>query len=183
MASPPAYEGDSASLEPVDRSNPDLLGLADADCATSPLAVQNDCVGTDDDEQEDHERAERLAADQQLYEALGRVGFQGPNWDRFADTLARYGFPRVRAWVLTMRIFHESAKKGVKGPTGAGRGGRPFTDDDADQLADDTVTAAIIAFRDKVLVPGRWSPSGGASLQSFFFQQCLFAFLNVYRRD
>lgn len=170
-------ERDSVPQEPVLISDP--LGPSDGGCATSPLAVENESPDHNDD---DHERVERLAADQLVYEALKLAGFQGPDWDRFADTLARYGFPIVRAWVLTMRIFHECAKKGVKGARSAGRGGRPFTDDDADQLADDTVTAAIIAFRDKVLVPGHWSASGGASLRSFFFRQCLFAFPNVYRR-
>jgi DNA-directed RNA polymerase specialized sigma24 family protein len=177
MARSPAYEHDSASLGPVHLSDP--LGPADADDTTSALAVESESTEHNDD---DHEPAERLAADQQLYEALKREGFQGPAWDRFVDMLARYGVQIIRAWVLTMRIFHESARKGVKGARGSGRGGRPFTVDDADQLADDTVAAAIRAFRDKVLFPGRWSPSGGASLRSFFIGQCLFAFPNAYRR-
>ncbi len=183
MASPPAYEHEQAPLGPVHLSDP--LGPADADCTTSPLETESDSTATDDHDHDDHDahaRAERLAEDQQLLEALKRDGFQGRLWKRFVDRLARYGFEIIRVWVLNMRIVPEAAKKGVKGVRGSGPDGRPFTKDAADQLAADTVEAAIRAFRRKVLIPGRWSPTGGASLNSYFLGQCLFEFPNAYRR-
>ncbi len=54
--------------------------------------------------------------------------------------------------------------------------------EDAESLADETVVLALIAFRDKVLVPDKWDPAKGASLRTFFVGQCLLQFSNVYKR-
>ncbi|MCU1488229.1 MAG: polymerase sigma factor, sigma-70 family [Actinomycetia bacterium] len=40
---------------------------------------------------------------------------------------------------------------------------------------------SIIRFRDEVLVSGRWDPTKGASLKTFFVGQMLLRFANVYR--
>jgi DNA-directed RNA polymerase specialized sigma24 family protein len=140
--------------------------------ARHPLSVPDD---------RDHERAQQTAADKQLYEALKQAGFQGPLCDRFEDVLARYGIQVIRAWVLTMKIFGYCLRNRVKGAGISGRVGRPFTDDEADQLTNDTVAAAIRSFR-RVLMRGGWSPSGGASLHTFFIGQCLYVFPGIYRR-
>lgn len=43
------------------------------------------------------------------------------------------------------------------------------------------MVAALIYFRDKVLMTHRWQASGGASLGTFFIGQCLYQFANIYR--
>lgn len=50
-----------------------------------------------------------------------------------------------------------------------------------EELAADTVVAALAYFRDKVLKTHRWQSSGGASLGTFFIGQCLYQFANIYR--
>ncbi len=157
----------------------DLPGQVGAGSATAPPAAEAEPTGRDD---RDRERAERAAGDERLFEALKLDGFQGPAWERFVDdTLARYGFRVIRGWVLTMRIFAECFGKGVKGARGSGREGRPFDDDEVTQITDDTVTVAIRSFR-RVLARGGWSPSGGASLNTFFIGQCVLVFPGVYGR-
>ena len=54
--------------------------------------------------------------------------------------------------------------------------------EEAESLADETIVLALTAFRDKVLVPGKWDPAKGASLRTFFVGQCLLQFSNVYKR-
>ena len=45
------------------------------------------------------ERLERLAGDAELFAALEQQGFAGPDWDYFADVLARYGLAVIRGWM------------------------------------------------------------------------------------
>ena len=54
-------------------------------------------------------------------------------------------------------------------------------DQTIDDIATDTVVAALNYFRDKVLKTHRWQSSGGASLGTFFIGQCLYQFANIYR--
>ncbi len=52
---------------------------------------------------------------------------------------------------------------------------------DAEGLADETVVRALAAFREKVLITGKWDPAKGASLRTYFVGQCLLPFSNVYK--
>ena len=53
--------------------------------------------------------------------------------------------------------------------------------DKASEMADEIIARALNKFRDKVLRPGGWSPTGGASLNTMFITQCILQFPNVYR--
>jgi DNA-directed RNA polymerase specialized sigma24 family protein len=133
------------------------------------------------DQLEEASHVQRLAADRDLVARLARQGFRGPEWDLFADVLARYGYQVIRVWILTMKIFPQLRAKGLGGlrpPTD----GRRWTSEEADELALETVGTAIAKFRQNVLLADRWMPERGASLKTFFIGQCLIRFANVYRR-
>lgn len=138
-----------------------------------------------DDEQDlvaaladERERLHRLQADEDLLLALQLHEFTGRPWDRFARELTRYGLAVLRAWIRHGTIYGK-----VKTLTGYKLGrieGWPDPQT-VEDLAADTVVAALIYFRDKVLKNHRWQSSGGASLGTFFIGQCLYQFPNVYR--
>jgi len=124
------------------------------------------------------ERLRRLQADEDLLLTLQLHQFTGRPWDRFSRELARYGLGVLRAWIRYGTIYGKA-----KALTGYGLGRiEGWPDDQAiDDIATDTVVAALIYFRDKVLMTHRWQSSGGASLGTFFVGQCLYQFANIYR--
>jgi hypothetical protein len=123
------------------------------------------------------ERLSVLEADVDLVQRLMFQGYQGRDWNRFATALAEYGIQVVYAWVKSGLIFRKCREKGFGGLLVLGR--KP---DDTLELALETVGYAIAAFRENVLIPGRWDPARGATLKTFFIGQCLLQFPNVYRR-
>lgn len=127
---------------------------------------------------DEHERRLRLQGDEELLLALQLHEFTGRHWDRFIRELARYGVGVLRSWIQRGTIYGK-----VKALTGYGVGrieGWPDREA-AEDLANDTVVAALKYFRDKVLINHRWQSSGGASLSTFFIGQCLYQFANIYR--
>lgn len=134
----------------------------------------------DADRERAEERFDRLAGDRELAAALHADGFQGRNYDFFANEIAKYGWAVIRGWIYKGQIRGEVARKGFGALDPEPRPGAMI--EDAEGLADETVVLALTAFRDKVLVPGKWDPSRGASLRTFFVGQCLLQFSNVYKR-
>ena len=127
---------------------------------------------------DERERLQRLQADEDSLLALQLHEFTGRAWDRFARELVRYGLGVLRPWIRRGTIYGKA-----KALTGYGLGrieGWPDPQT-VDDLAADTVVAALEYFRDKVLKTHRWQSSGGASLGTFFIGQCLYQFANIYR--
>lgn len=124
------------------------------------------------------ERLRRLQADEELLLALQLEQFTGRLWERFSRELTRYGLGVLRAWIRHGTIYGKA-----KTLTGYGLGRIEGWPDDQtiDDIATDTVVAALNYFRDKVLKTHRWQSSGGASLGTFFIGQCLYQFANIYR--
>ncbi len=120
---------------------------------------------------------DRLEADKKLVLELALKGYSGPPWKLFANALAEYGFAVVRAWVADGKIFTECAKKGWPVRRAIAR----VPGDEIVELALETVGKAVHQFREKVLIPGRWDPSRGATLRTFFVGQCILQFPEVYR--
>ncbi len=104
------------------------------------------------------ERLRRLQADEELLLALELHQFTGRLWDRFVRELSRYGLGVLRAWIRHGTIYGKA-----KALTGYGLGRIEGWPDDQtiDDIATDTVVAALIYFRDKVLMTHRWQSSGG----------------------
>lgn len=126
------------------------------------------------------ERLARLEGDRDLAAALQEAGFVGRDYGLFAGEIARYGLAVLTAWIYRGEIFAKVKAKGFGALEPEPYHGALI--EDAQSLADETVTLALRAFRDRVLVPGKWDPSKGASLRTFFIGQCLLQFANVYRR-
>lgn len=57
-----------------------------------------------------------------------------------------------------------------------------LTPDEAVEIAQDIVVQSVLEFREDALVGGKWSPTGGASLKTFFVGRCLMEACKVLRR-
>lgn len=123
------------------------------------------------------ENAARLEGDKELLHSLMLSEYAGPQWKRFSFALAEYGMGVMSAWIRGGKIFVECKKKNL----GLG-GALPRSAEDVHDLATESVAAAIVVFRDKVLIPRVWDPTKGAGLLTFFIGQCVFQFPNIYRR-
>lgn len=129
-------------------------------------------------------RLERLAGDEALVARLRGDGFAGRRYALFTAALAGYGLPVTIALIRRGEIFTLVAgrNRAVEASADlrehlAGPRGR----DDREELASETVAVALRRFRQDVLLPGRWSTEGGATLNTFFVGACLLAFPNVFR--
>ena len=120
----------------------------------------------------------RLEGDKELVFQLMLRGYTGSAWRTFSSALVQYGLQVMRVWIANGRIFDQCKRKGRGIPGGL----PPKGEDEILSLAGMVVTVALNAFRDEVLVPGRWDPSRGASLRTFFIGQCVLRFPNEYRR-
>jgi hypothetical protein len=133
-----------------------------------------------DDELSAAERRSRLAGDAELVEELRRDGFAGPQWDYFANELARYGLAVIRAWIRKGDIDGKCAEKGFHTTP---LPPEMCSDEVAvGSIADETVAEALVAFRDDILARGVWDPDKGASLRTFFIGQCLLQYRNAASR-
>ena len=128
----------------------------------------------------DLRRKERLAADVDLLTWLALHRFAGRAYERFAEELAKYGYAVMIAWIKKGIILGRCRQRGLGGlsepPVGAFA--RP---DVADELAGETVAKALRHFRDDVLMKGKWDPTRGATIKTYFIGQCLIRFPNIYR--
>jgi DNA-directed RNA polymerase specialized sigma24 family protein len=121
---------------------------------------------------------ERIAADVELIDRLMWRGYAGREWERFRTELESYGIVVLERWIRSGRIFIECAVKGRGGLYSNLR----LQEEDAIELAGETIANALIYFRERVLIPRRWSPTGGAAITTFFIGACIFQFPNVYKR-
>lgn len=126
------------------------------------------------------ERLDRLAGDADLERALRAQGFDGPDWDFVVGAFAEYGVAVIGGWLRHGRMAAICAEKGIKAPALPDQVRR---DEEAVyDIATETVAESIVAFRDHVLVPGKWDPAKGASLRTFFIGQCKWRYPNIARR-
>jgi DNA-directed RNA polymerase specialized sigma24 family protein len=127
-------------------------------------------------------RGRSQSADVALLARLREGGFQGSDWERFAEELVRYGLSVIGAWVRSGQIFEECRRRRIKGSPTKDR--RELDDQGISELAELTeaiVAEAICSYRE-VLRRGGWSAERGASLTTFFIGQCLVRFPAAYRR-
>lgn len=122
------------------------------------------------------EHAARLQADCELREVLAAEGFSGPAYGEFADDLARYGYQLMMAWLSTGQIFGRCRQAGL------GLKPRLIPVGDREDLAQDTVAAALNAFKRQGLQQGGWRPEGGASLRTYFTRALCQQFANIWKK-
>lgn len=131
------------------------------------------------DDESAADRLDRLLADARLIDRLQWSGFQGPEYDRFAEELARYGLAVLSSWMYKGTIFERVKARGFGALPPLPEPGWDI--DDRDGLAHLTVAVALQKFREQVLLTHRWDHTKGATLKTFFIGQCLIRFANHYR--
>jgi len=129
------------------------------------------------------ENLARREKDLDKLNSLALQGFTGPDYEIFAGELAAYGYPVILAWLRRGVIFRYCADRGRPlSPTDSDRDVLADSFEERLQLALETAAEALTFFRKYVLLGGRWSYDGGATLTTYFVGACLFAFPNVFRR-
>ncbi|WP_443234274.1 RNA polymerase sigma factor [Streptomyces sp. 2A115] len=124
----------------------------------------------------------RQQGDQQLLKALANEGFAGPRYVRFREELARYGISVLQAWMCTGWVFTLTARRGFDlSPTDSELAELAQNGELRWDLATMTVALTLPRFRDQALVGGRWQPTAGASIATYFMGACLNVFPNEYR--
>jgi len=127
------------------------------------------------------EYQERLRADAELLGVLQFGGFTGQAWDELATTFAEYGYQVIRGWLISGHIYVLCAQRHIALRVILDEKRPVPRDHQIADLTQDTVSLAIEKFREKVLIPRKWSPSGGASLKTYFIGQALFQFGDTFR--
>jgi hypothetical protein len=124
------------------------------------------------------EHIARRAADQELIAELRRNGFQGREYDVFADDLARYALSVLGGWLRTGHIFTLTRRTAPYETELL-----EFADskDARTELAVMTIATAMPAFRQRALIEGGWDPEKGANLTTYFMGAVVFAFPNQLR--
>lgn len=120
-----------------------------------------------------------LEADKDRLNRLMWSGYRGRAWDDAVNWLCMYGVAVLQVWIRRDQL---NAKLKARGLGTLPHTTRYRDPSEAASLAHETVARAIIAFRDTVLIPGRWNPDKGASLRTYFIGQCLMQVRNPYRR-
>lgn len=141
---------------------------------------------------EDSSRAVRLVqleADHEIVLELQLSGFDPDSdaWTEFATVLAEYGYSVFKGWLITGVVCQIAAgHAGGRGVRGLNKLPEllQLDPDDAHALAAELMEVSIEAFRSKTLLhrdaTKRWSPTGGASLKTFFVGRCLMELPDVF---
>ena len=125
-------------------------------------------------------RSAQRQADAELVAILRAQDFTGPAFNRFLNSLARYGLDVIGSWVRSEDIFVRCAARGVKGLPSSTL--RLWSAQDLEEIVQDTVAQALVAFETDALRGHRWQPDAGASLATYFIGTCIYAFADIYRR-
>lgn len=121
----------------------------------------------------------RIAKDQEMVQELQWGGYKGRRWDEFVATLVEYGYPVIRSWIQSGLIYQRCRAQRLRGLPAT----PPMLEaHDVDELARDTVTEAVLSFRDKVLKKHLWRATGGASLKTFFVGRGLIEFVTLFKK-
>ncbi|QPS60673.1 RNA polymerase sigma factor [Corynebacterium minutissimum] len=128
------------------------------------------------------DESERLAGDRELYEVLREQGFQGRDYDDFEIEIMGYGFACIKKWIMTKELLAKCREKLDFVPNDEDVRLDLLTPDEVEEIAEDIVVESVLVFREHALVGGKWSPSGGASLKTFFVGRCLMEACKVLKR-
>jgi len=121
---------------------------------------------------------QQLSGDIALRDYLAEKNFAGPEYDLFERSLVSYGLGVMNAWIYTGEIFRQASRRGYS----IGKAPYFCAEDDCRSMANETVARALVDFRQKGLREGRWVPTRGASMKTYFITACVFHFLASFRR-
>lgn len=154
---------------------------------SGPVSADDLAAGLSQIEAEEAQAAadqlHRRQGDQQLLNRLSENGFQGIEYEVFANELARYAIPVLRGWMYSGYIFPLAAKRGYRLAPSATELDQLRRDSALrEELALMTVAKALHFFRRRALLAGGWTADGGASLTTYFTGSCVFVFPNEFRQ-
>jgi DNA-directed RNA polymerase specialized sigma24 family protein len=156
-------------------NHPGPPGATPVKVSSPPPGIRPDRASAPDPD-EIADRASRLQADRELRDALAAEGFAGPAYAVFEEDLAGYGYQVMQAWLKTGYIFTLCRQAGL------GLTSERVPVGDREDLAQETVAAALNAFKRVGLQRGGWRPEGGASLRTYFIGALCHQFANVWRK-
>jgi DNA-directed RNA polymerase specialized sigma24 family protein len=122
----------------------------------------------------------RLAWDTKAWEAVAADRFSGLRYDRLIDQLIRYALPRMEAVIGSGRIFSlcngRNAQIRLWSPQDWTTLHR-----DHEEMANSAVAMALKRFHRSAEEGHGWSPTGGATLATYFMGMCIDEFPNQFR--
>ena len=130
------------------------------------------------------QKLERLA-ESDIVRHLALQGFNptSDDWKELAGALIEYGYSVFMGWTVTGVVRNIAARaNGGQGVFGLGRipEGLQLPPERAHDLVMDLLEVSIEKFRTHTLAKNRWSPTGGASLKTFFVGRCLMSLPDVF---
>lgn len=126
--------------------------------------------------------ANQLAGDRELFAILENLNFSGPLYRKFEGVLAEYGFAVMQAWLRGNKFSYHLRQKRVRGLPADLPDFAKLRHHQLEELVLEIVSTAVVNFREKCLVAGKWDPAGTASLKTFFINQCLFSSVTPIRK-
>jgi DNA-directed RNA polymerase specialized sigma24 family protein len=154
---------------------PRPASAASTTLSSAPPAARLGNVAVPDPE-EVADLAARLQADLALRNALADQGFAGPAYALFENEFASYGHGLMTAWLATGHVFARCRQAGL------GLTQLPVPVAEREDLVQETVAAALAAFKRNGLQQGGWRPEGGASLKTYFTGALCFQFANIWKK-
>lgn len=129
----------------------------------------------------DERLVEAALADLQLEDIARENRFPGQKhlglrWGVVEDALIDYGYQRMAALLWTGYIFQRCKEHGLRLQP------QPIPPDEQEDLAQDTVVAALRKFKKDLAGGGGWDPEGGANIRTFFAKGVLYEFANIWRK-
>ncbi|MFK0180518.1 hypothetical protein ACIQVR_31615 [Streptomyces xanthochromogenes] len=130
------------------------------------------------DHEEQEARLQRRQIDAAIVARLRAEDFKGENYQKVANRLSEYGYKTMMMWTGNGEIFRKARQAGR--PVPAAKISLTWTAEDRHGVAVDTVLGGLQVFRTYGLIQGRWSPQGGASLDTYFIGAAVRAFPRTY---
>lgn len=124
----------------------------------------------------DAQLADAMRVEARLAEEILANGFSGYAWAIIEDALIDYGYEVMNRLLDTNLIFARCAEYGL------GLVAKPISREEQEDLAQETVVAALCAFQNSFTKGMGWDPAGRASLRTFFSRGLLFQFANIWRK-
>jgi DNA-directed RNA polymerase specialized sigma24 family protein len=112
-----------------------------------------------------------------LLRNVATEGREGPAWAQLSDSLARYAQRILVAWVRSGQMYDQCRRLGIR----LAYRRFPLEDTDVHSLVNLTIAQGLRRFHERSVSQGRWHADGGSSLKSWFVNDCLIEYPNIWR--
>ncbi|GGY69947.1 hypothetical protein [Streptomyces xanthochromogenes] len=153
------------------------LDAEDAELTPESLTLLDRELGRHEEQETSRQRRQ---VDAVIVGRLRAENFEGRNYQKVVNRLSEYGYNTMMKWTGSGEVFLKARQAGRPVPTA--KISLAWTGEDRHGVAVDTVLAGLEVFRTYGLVQGRWSPQGGASLDTYFIGAVIRSFPRIYIR-